>query len=93
MTNEQENNSITGKVLIGVGVGAAIAVAVAMSRRRNSRWYDAKRVTLRMADKTGDLAAVSKDIVEHLKVIYSESCKLVDQASDLWSQGRKIVRT
>jgi hypothetical protein len=83
MTNEHENNSITNKVLIGVGVGAAIAVAVAMSRRRNSPWYDAKRVTQRMADRTGGLAAVSKDLVGHLKVIYSESCKLVEQASDL----------
>jgi hypothetical protein len=46
-----------------------------------------------MADRTGDLASVSKDIVEHLKVIYSESCKLAEQASDLWSQGRKMVRT
>jgi gas vesicle protein len=73
---------------MGVGVGAAIGVAVALNRRKRSGWYTATR---RVADKTNDLAVVSKDMLERIKVIYAETRKVVDEATELWSQGRKLV--
>jgi len=101
MTSELGNNTNPGNharegsnanlLLIGVGVGAAIGVAVALTRRKRDRWYAAKQVTRRVADRTGDLAAASKDIVGSLKIIYNESCKVVEEASELWSRGRKLA--
>lgn len=84
-----QNN--TNLVWIGVGVGAAIGVAVAISRRKREPWYSARQVTRRVADHTSDLAAASKDIVDRLKIIYNESCKVVEEATELWSQGRKLA--
>ncbi|HXM42005.1 MAG TPA: hypothetical protein VN924_12175 [Bryobacteraceae bacterium] len=90
-----ENNGHTGSnanlVWIGVGVGAAIGVAVAISRRKRDRWYAAKEISRRVAGHTGDLAVASKDIFDRLKIIYGESCKVIEEASDLWSRGRKLA--
>ncbi|HUE03202.1 MAG TPA: hypothetical protein VMR62_26775 [Bryobacteraceae bacterium] len=73
---------------MAVGVGAAIGVAVVLNRRKRNGWYTATR---RVADKTNDLAVVSKDMLERIKVIYDETRKVVDEATELWSQGRKLV--
>jgi hypothetical protein len=51
----------------------------------------AKEVSRRVVDRTGDLAAASKDIVDRLKIIYGESCKVVEEATELWSRGRKLA--
>jgi len=84
-----QNNS--NLMWIGVGVGAAIGIAVALSRRKKEPWYSPKQVSKRVADHTSDLASASKDIVDRLKIIYNESCKVVEEASDLWAQGRKLA--
>jgi hypothetical protein len=76
---------------IGVGVGAALGVAFAVSRRKRDRWYAAKQISRQVADKTSDLAAASKDIVDRLRIIYGESCKVVEDATELWSRGRKLA--
>lgn len=96
MTEENSLNQWTNgngnKVWIGVGVGAAIGVAaLVLSRRRRDPWYSAKGVTRRVADHSADLAACSKDIVERVRVIYNESRKLVEEATELFAQGRKLV--
>jgi hypothetical protein len=91
MTSEHKNSGTginTNLVWMGVGVGAAIGVAVALNRRKRSGWYMATR---RVADKTNDLAGVSRDMLERIKVIYDETRKVVDEATELWSQGRKLV--
>ena len=89
--NGMQDNNSKNLMLIGVGVGAAIGVAFALSRRKRDRWDVAKQVSRRVADRTGDLALASKDIVDRLKVIYNESCKVVEEATELWARGRKLA--
>jgi hypothetical protein len=101
MTSEPEKNANSGNhtslgnnanlVWIGVGVGAALGVAFAVTRRKRDRWYTAKQVSRRVADQTGDLAAASKDIFDRLKIIYVEGGKVVEEATELWSRGRKLA--
>ena len=95
MTEQNHNqwtNGTNNKVWIGVGVGAAIGVAaLVLSRRRRAPWYDPRAVSKRVANHTADLAAASKDIVDRVRVIYNESCKVVEEATDLFTQGRKLV--
>jgi hypothetical protein len=66
-------------------------VAFALSRRKRDRWSAAKQVSRRVADHTGDIAAASKDILDRIKIIYGESCKVVEEATELWSRGRKLA--
>jgi len=93
MTDHKNNNGTrTNTIWIGVGIGAAIGVAaLAISQRKRDRWYSAKQVSRRVADHTGELAAASKDIIERIRLIYNESCKVVDEATELLSHGRKLV--
>jgi hypothetical protein len=101
MTTEEGKNMKTGNngnsgnkaslLWIGVGMGAAIGAAVVLSRRKRDPWYSAKEVSRRVADRTGDLAAASKDIFDRLKIIYTESRKVVEEATELWSNGRKLA--
>jgi LPXTG-motif cell wall-anchored protein len=86
-----QNGSNSNMIWIGIGVGAAIGLAFALSRRKKDRWSAAKEVSQRFADRSGDLAAAGKDIVDRIKVIYDESRKVVEEAGELWSHGRKLV--
>jgi len=89
MTN---GNSNYNKVWIGLGIGAAVGLAAGLRWHRNGdRWYAAKRITRRVADRTSDLAETGNKIFDHVRVIYNESRKLADDAADLWSQGRKLA--
>ncbi len=89
MTNLNGNRSDV--IWMGVGVGAAIGLAFALSRRKKDRWSSAKEVSERVVNRTGDLAAAGKDLVDRIRVIYNESRRVVDDASELWSQGRRLV--
>ena len=96
MTEEQGSTQLSNgngnRVLIGVGIGAAIGVAAfALSRRKRDRWYAAKEVSRRVADHSSDLAAASKDIVDRIRVNYNETRKVVEEATELLSHGRKLV--
>ena len=90
------NNGLTqatnNKLWIGLGIGAAIGVVLALTQRKNDKWHSARRISQRVADRTGEFADAGKDIAEHIRVIYNESRKLANDAADLWSQGRKLVR-
>ena len=91
-TRPSRGNLPSPLVWIGVGLGGAIGVAVALTRRTRDRWCAAKQVSRRVADRTGDLAAASKDIVERLKIIYTESRKILEEATEIWSRGAEVGR-
>jgi hypothetical protein len=88
-TNGWEPNS--SKIWIGVAVGVAVGIGIALSRRKRSRWDQAREVTRRVADGSPDLADATRDIVDRVKTIYEEGLKVVEDAGELWSHGRKLV--
>jgi hypothetical protein len=89
MTNGNGNH--TAKVLIGVGAGAAIGLALALRNHRRDRWSTATQVTRRVAAASQDMANVTQDIIGRVRLIYSESNKLVKQIARAWEDGRKLA--
>ena len=85
--NGQRNKAIW----IGVAIGSAVGVGIALSRRKKDPWASARSVTKRVANRTGDISEAAREIVDHVRNIYEESCKVVDEAGDLWAHGRKLV--
>jgi hypothetical protein len=81
------------KIWIGIAVGAAVGIGIALSRRKHhTRWETAREFTSRVADHSGDLADATRAIVDRVRNIFEESRKVVLDAGQLWSQGRKLVR-
>lgn len=76
---------------LGIAVGAAIGVGIAISRRKRSPWDSARKLTNRLSDHSGDFADATSHIMQRVKTIYDEGCKVVEEAGELWSQGRKLV--
>jgi ABC-type Zn2+ transport system substrate-binding protein/surface adhesin len=76
---------------LGIAVGAAIGIGIAMSRRKRSPWDSARKVTDRLTAHSGDFADATSHIMQRVKTIYDEGCKVVEEAGDLWSHGRKLV--
>src|SRR5512147_3139071 len=80
-------------IWIGIAIGAAVGIGIALSRSgRRDRWKSARHITERIADNTGDLADAGRNILDRVKVIYDESRKVVEEAGELWSHGRRLVR-
>ena len=48
-------------------------------------------MTKRLADNREDLVQRGKDMMERIRVIYEEGRKVVDDAGEIWSHGRKLV--
>jgi ABC-type Zn2+ transport system substrate-binding protein/surface adhesin len=88
MNNDQGPNI---GIWIGIAVGAAVGIGIALSRRKRSPWDSARRITNKVADHSGDLADATSNIVERVKKIYDEGCKVVEDAGELWAHGRKLV--
>jgi hypothetical protein len=88
MNNGQGRNMA---IWIGVGIGAAVGIGIALSRRKRTPWDSARDISKRVASHSGDLAESTRDIVDRVRNIYEEGCKLVDEAGELWSHGRKLV--
>jgi len=79
-------------IWIGIAAGAAVGIIIAATRHRpRNRWYSAKQLTRKMADHSVDFADRGKDIINRCQNIYEEGRKVVDDALDLWSHGRKLV--
>ena len=76
---------------LGIAVGAAIGIGIALSRRKRSPWDQARKITNRISDHSGDLADATSNLVQRVKTIYDEGCKVVEEAGELWAHGRKLV--
>lgn len=85
-----ENHS--GKIWLGVALGTAIGLGLALNNRRpKSRWDAARRATKNLGGVSADLADAARDIVDRCKVIYEEGSRILEDAGELWSRGRKLV--
>jgi hypothetical protein len=78
-------------IWIGIAVGAAVGIGIALSRRKKTRWEQARELTHRVASRTGDLGDAARDIVDRVKTMYDESRRIVADAGELWAHGRKLV--
>ena len=79
------------KIWLGIAVGAAVGIGIALSRHKKSRWEVARTITNRVAERSGDFADVTRELVGRVRNIYDESCKVVEDANHLWANGRKLV--
>jgi hypothetical protein len=76
---------------LGIAVGAAIGIGIALSRRKRSPWDQARKITNRLSDQSGDLADATSNLLSRVRNIYDEGCKVVEEAGELWAHGRKLV--
>ncbi len=92
MDSEMNNGQGTNiGIWIGIAVGAAVGIGIALSRRKKSPWESARGITRKVASHSGDLAEATNNIVERVKTMYEEGCKVVEEAGELWAHGRKLV--
>jgi hypothetical protein len=79
-------------IWIGVAVGAAVGIGIALSRsKKRTTWDSARDITKRVASHSEDFAEAGRDIIDRVKTIYDEGCKLVEEAGELWSLARRLV--
>ena len=79
------------RILLGIAAGVAVGIGVALSRRKKSRWDTVRAIPQRVTARSGDLADISRDLAGRVAHLYDESCKLLEDAGRLWSNGRKLV--
>jgi hypothetical protein len=91
MNHEGSWDNNASKLWLGVAVGVAVGIGIALSRRKKSRWEQAREMTRRVAERSPDFTEASQDIVDRLKTIYEEGLKVVEDAGELWANGRKLV--
>jgi hypothetical protein len=85
---------MNNKVWIGIAIGAGVGIAYAVSSRgKRNRWerWDTREMTKRFAHGREDMLDRGKQMMERLRVIYEEGKKVVDDAGEIWSHGRKLV--
>jgi hypothetical protein len=91
MGNNEWGNQST-KIWLGIAIGAAVGIGIALSRRRPaSRWDSARDLGKRITDRSGDMAEATQDIMQRMRNIYDEGRKVMADAGELWSHGRKMV--
>jgi hypothetical protein len=81
----------SARIWIGIAAGAALGIGIALSRRKRSRWDSAREAGARISARSDEMADATRDILERVKTIYEESRRVVDDAGQLWAQGRKLV--
>jgi hypothetical protein len=84
-------DSKAARIWVGIVLGAALGIGIALSRRKRTRWDSARRFTRRVAAGSDDLAGVTRDMVDRVQTICAESRKVVEEAGQLWSRGRKLA--
>ena len=86
-----EGQGLNAGIWIGIAVGAAVGIGIALSRRKKTRWDSAKEIGQRLSDHTTDLSGAATNIIGRLKVICDEGRKIAEDATELWTQGRKLA--
>ncbi len=90
---ESANGNRNNAIWLGVAIGTAVGIGIALSRRKSARdpWSAAHDITKRVAHRSGEISEVTRDILGHIRNIYDESLRVVEEAGELWAQGRKLV--
>ena len=92
MENNGHRNNNTGWIISGVAIGTGIALAVASARKKH-RWQDRLLDTAEnVARRRDELAETGRNIFDRIRIIYCESRKVIEEAGELWTHGRRIVR-
>lgn len=92
MDSEMDNGQGPNTAIwIGIAIGAAVGIGIALSRRKRTPWDTARGISKNLASHSGDLADATKDIMDRVRTIYEEGCKVVEEAGELWEHGRKLV--
>lgn len=79
------------KLLLGIAAGTAIGIGIALSRRKKSRWDSARQLGKRISSRSDELSDAASDMIGRVKVICDQARKLVDDAGELWANGRKLA--
>jgi hypothetical protein len=89
-----ETCGLDNRVWMGIAAGAAIGIGIMLSRRhRTSRWDRARNIARRVEANRDDIADTGRDLLDRMRVIYEESRKVIEEAQDLWSRGRSLVKS
>jgi len=92
MEQESGGSNLAAWIIPGVAIGTAIGLAyAAASRRKRSRWDQARSISERVYANREDLVEGGRNLMERLQIIIQEGRKVVEEAADLWGQGRKLV--
>ncbi len=89
--NMDTESNQASKIWLGIAVGAAVGIGIMLSRRKKTRWESAREITRRVADQSSELGDVTRNLVDRVRNIYEETLKVVDDAGQLWSRGRKLA--
>lgn len=82
----------SNKIWLGIALGTAVGLGIALSRRRKKTGWDvARRATKEITGRSAELADAARDIVDRVKVIYEEGSRIAEDATELWTRGRKLV--
>ena len=85
------NNKLWIAIAVGAGVGVAIAFGAHNAKR--SRWdrWDTREMAKKFNNHKDDLLERGRDMIDRIRVICEEGKKVVDDAGELWHEGRKLV--
>lgn len=82
----------SGKIWLGIALGTAIGVGIAISRRpKRTGWDIARKATKQLSSRSSEIGEAARDIVDRVKTIYEEGSRIVEDAAELFTRGRKLV--
>jgi hypothetical protein len=78
---------------MGIAMGVVLGIGIAVSRRKKSRWDQARALTNRVSERSGELADATLELAGRMRNVLDESRKAIEGAGHLWTSGRKLVRS
>jgi len=73
--NIESASNQAAKIWIGIAVGAAVGIGIALSRSKKTRWDSAREITRRVAERSEDLAEVTRGIVDRVRNITRKAAR------------------